>query len=100
MISYKYSEEKIVALAFADLLNDEIAKVILIRGSVESCDEAIHLSKFFGEWWTYHLKETFNFHAKVAPNIEQKNFIILLEDILKKRMIAQNGTMKWITPEL
>lgn len=47
MISYKYPEEKIVALAFADLLNDEIAKVILIRESVESCDEAIHLSKFF-----------------------------------------------------
>lgn len=47
MIPYKYPEEKIVALEFANLLGDEIATKILQKSFVESRDEAIHLSKFF-----------------------------------------------------
>ncbi len=47
MISYKYPEEKIVALEFASLLGDETTTKILQRSFVESRDEAIHLSKFF-----------------------------------------------------
>lgn len=47
MIVYKYPEEKIVALEFANLLNDEITKSILQKNIVESHDEAVHLSKFF-----------------------------------------------------
>lgn len=47
MIPYKYPEEKIVALAFASLLNDDTAKKILENDSVKSREEAIHLSKFF-----------------------------------------------------
>ena len=47
MIPYKYPEEKIVALQFASLLNDEITKTILQKDKVESREEAIHLSQFF-----------------------------------------------------
>lgn len=47
MINYKYPEEKIVALEFANLLNDEITKSILQKNLVETRDEAVHLSKFF-----------------------------------------------------
>lgn len=47
MIPYKYPEEKIVALTFASLLNDETTKQILQADLVETREEAIHLSKFF-----------------------------------------------------
>lgn len=47
MIQFKYPEEKTVAITFALLLNDEITKAILEKGSVASRDEAIHLSQFF-----------------------------------------------------
>ena len=47
MIQYKYPEEKIVALTFAELLQDNTAKKILELGSVNSREEAIHLSQFF-----------------------------------------------------
>lgn len=47
MIKYRYEEEKIVALFFADLLRDELAKSIIQKGEVANTDEAIHLSKFF-----------------------------------------------------
>jgi hypothetical protein len=35
MIPYKYPEEKIVATAFASLLNDETTKLILTKDLVE-----------------------------------------------------------------
>jgi hypothetical protein len=47
MIEYTYSEEKIVALHFAKLLNDSLAASILEKGIVASSEEATHLSKFF-----------------------------------------------------
>jgi len=47
MISYKYPEEKLVAMTFASLLNDETTKLILTKDLVESKEEAIHLSQFF-----------------------------------------------------
>jgi hypothetical protein len=47
MIPYKYPEEKIVALTFAALLNDEITTKILQADLVKSREEAIHLSQFF-----------------------------------------------------
>lgn len=47
MIKYRYDEEKIVALFFADLLRDELVKSIIQKGEVANADEAIHLSKFF-----------------------------------------------------
>ncbi len=47
MIEYTYEEEKIVALFFADTLNDALAKEILQNDEVKSRDEAIHLSQFF-----------------------------------------------------
>ena len=47
MITYKYPEEKIVALSFASALKDEAATRIIQKGSVASREEAIHLSQFF-----------------------------------------------------
>lgn len=47
MIPYKYPEEKVVAMTFASLLDDEIAKKILENDFVSSREEAIHLSQFF-----------------------------------------------------
>jgi len=47
MIPYRYPQEKIVALGFASLLNDEITKAILKKDRVESREEAVHLSQFF-----------------------------------------------------
>ena len=47
MIEYRYDEEKIAALYFAELLDDHISKSILERGDVSSSEEATHLSKFF-----------------------------------------------------
>lgn len=47
MIQYKHPEEKVIAMTFALLLDDEITKTILARGFVISRDEAIHLCQFF-----------------------------------------------------
>lgn len=47
MIEYRYKEEKIVALFLADLLEDNLAKDILQKGSVSSKEEARYLSRFF-----------------------------------------------------
>jgi hypothetical protein len=47
MIEYRYNEERIVALLFAEELHDELAKEILLRGRVLSKEEAKHLSQFF-----------------------------------------------------
>ena len=47
MIEYSYDEEKIVALYFADLLNNSDAKSIILKGAVSSSEEATILSKFF-----------------------------------------------------
>ena len=45
-IVYSMPDEKIVALAYAELLHDPVAKRILDQEFVESREEAIHLSKF------------------------------------------------------
>ena len=49
MIEYRYDEEKIIALHFADRLNDTTTKSIIEAGLVLSSEEATHLSKFFWE---------------------------------------------------
>jgi hypothetical protein len=49
MIEYSYNEEKIVAIYFADLLNNSKAEEILKAGIVTSGEEATILSKFFWE---------------------------------------------------
>jgi hypothetical protein len=47
MIEYKYNEEKIVALYFAELLNNSKAEKIITDGAVSSSEDATVLSKFF-----------------------------------------------------
>ncbi|MFA0811681.1 hypothetical protein [Microbulbifer epialgicus] len=47
MIEYRYPEEKIVAIYFAEILEDIKASEIIERGYVSSAEEATHLSKFF-----------------------------------------------------
>ena len=47
MITYKYDEEKLAALYFADLLHDELARKIIEAGMVANSAEATHLSQFY-----------------------------------------------------
>ena len=47
MIRYRYDEEKLAALYFADLLNDRLIRKIIEAGEVANSAEAIHLSKFY-----------------------------------------------------
>ena len=47
MIAYSYKEEKIVALHFANRLNENVVKIIIENGSVKSSEEALLLSNFF-----------------------------------------------------
>ena len=47
MITYKYDEEKLAALYFADLLHDELARKIIEAGAVSNSSEATHLSNFY-----------------------------------------------------
>ena len=47
MIEYRYDEEKTVALYFAELLVDAVAKSIIEKSEITSREEAVHLSKFF-----------------------------------------------------
>ncbi len=46
-IVYSMPDEKIVALAFAELLQDPLARKILEQDAVESPTEASHLSRFY-----------------------------------------------------
>ena len=47
MIIYSYDEEKLMALFFADILNDGLARKIIEAGTVANSAEATHLSKFY-----------------------------------------------------
>ena len=47
MIDYSYDEEKLMALFFADLLHDELARKIIEAGVVANSAEATHLSQFY-----------------------------------------------------
>ena len=47
MIRFKYDEEKLTALFFADLLHDELARKIIEAGAVANSAEATHLSHFY-----------------------------------------------------
>ena len=47
MIIYSYDEEKLMALFFADILNDSLTRKIIEAGLVANSHEAIHLSKFY-----------------------------------------------------
>ena len=47
MIRFKYDEEKLTALYFADLLHDELARKIIEAGMVANSAEATHLSQFY-----------------------------------------------------
>ena len=43
MITYRYDEEKLTALYFADLLNDRLARKIIEAGAVANSAEATPL---------------------------------------------------------
>jgi hypothetical protein len=47
VITYKYDEEKIVALHFANRLNENYAVKIIENGIIESVEEATFISNFF-----------------------------------------------------
>ncbi len=47
MITYSYDEEKLVALHFANRLNDSIVIKVIEKGVVENVDEAVSISNFF-----------------------------------------------------
>ena len=47
MITYSYDEEKIVALHFANRLNENSVVKIIENGAIESSEEAFILSNFF-----------------------------------------------------
>ncbi|OZG74446.1 hypothetical protein BTA51_05405 [Hahella sp. CCB-MM4] len=47
MIEYRYKEERAIALHYAEVLNDRLAKEILNRSEVLNGDEALHLNKFY-----------------------------------------------------
>jgi len=91
MIQYKYPEEKIVAVSFALLLNDETTQTILEKGFVASRNEAIHLSQFFWRMIENLLLTMYSCNVRVARNTGQKNYITQSVAILKKRDTQQNG---------
>ena len=47
MIRFKYDEEKLTALYFADLLHDELARKIIEACMVANSAEATYLSQFY-----------------------------------------------------
>ena len=47
MIRYRYDEEKLMALFFADLLHDELTRKIIESSMVANSSEATHLSQFY-----------------------------------------------------
>ena len=47
MIDYSYDEEKLMALYFADLLHDELARKIIEACMVANSAEATYLSQFY-----------------------------------------------------
>ncbi len=47
MITYRLKQEKEVFIHFADLLDDDKAKVIIVSGEVNTDEEARYLSQFF-----------------------------------------------------
>lgn len=81
MIEYQYPEEKQVALIFAAALNDKVAKEIIVRGSVSSKDEAIHLSQFFWKMVTLSAEKKIQLPFEGGTEYWTENFITLLGDI-------------------
>ena len=65
MIRYRYDEEKLAALYFADLLNDELTRKIIEAGTVANRREAIHLSKFY--WHMVDASAAFKREKKSLP---------------------------------
>lgn len=63
MIQYKYAEEKIVAIHFAERLNDLHAIKIINADGVENIDEATYLSNFF---WIMNAKAISDDHLGVS----------------------------------
>ena len=65
MIDYSYDEEKLMALFFADLLHDELARKIIEAGVVANSAEATHLSQFF--WRMIDASAVFKRDKKPMP---------------------------------
>lgn len=47
MIEYRFPEEKEILLHYADVLNDPVAKEIIIKGRAENTSEADALTSFY-----------------------------------------------------
>ncbi|CUS42475.1 MULTISPECIES: hypothetical protein [Thalassolituus] len=47
MIPYKHPQEKEMILRYVKLLDDSLAETIILRDSIESKEEAVHLAQFF-----------------------------------------------------
>ena len=65
MIRYRYDEEKLTALYFADLLHDELARKIIEAGMVANSAEATHLSQFY--WRMDNASIVFEKEEKTLP---------------------------------
>ena len=65
MITYRYDEEKLTALYFADLLHDELARKIIEAGAVANSAEATHLSQFY--WCMIDASAVFKRDKKPMP---------------------------------
>ena len=65
MIDYSYDEEKLMALFFADLLHDELARKIIEAGVVANSAEATYLSRFF--WRMVKASAAFKKEEKTLP---------------------------------
>ena len=65
MIRYRYDEEKLAALYFADLLNDELTRKIIEAGVVANSSEATHLSKLY--WHMIDASAAFKRDKKSLP---------------------------------
>ena len=65
MIDYTYSEEKIVALHLAELLNDAKAIALIEQGRITNSKDATYLSQFF--WKMIELSEEENRRSLGIP---------------------------------
>ena len=65
MIRYRYDEEKLAALYFADLLNDGLTRKIIEAGAVANSAEATHLSNFY--WHMVDASAAFKRDKKSLP---------------------------------
>ena len=95
MIDYSYDEEKLMALFFADLLHDELARKIIEAGMVANSAEATPIwVNFTGAWLMrlLYLKETKNpCLSRAARNTGLRNYSFHLAVTLKMPVMKLNG---------